>query len=56
MCPRSATLLAKVLFMFQHEELKFFWELGPKGKGRKELSGGAVVKGWREAVGRKAGW
>lgn len=56
MCPLSATLFAKDLFMFQHEELIFFWELGPKGKGRKKLSGGDVLMGWREAVGSKAGW
>lgn len=56
MCLLSATLLAKALYIFQHEELKFSWIWGPKGKGRKELSGEAVLKGRREAVRSKAGW
>lgn len=55
-CALSAPLPAKALSVFQQEELKFSWELGPVGRGGKELSRGAVLKGRREAVESKGGW
>lgn len=45
MCPLSATLLAKALFMFQHEELKFSWELGAYWEGKKGAEWGRYSEG-----------
>lgn len=56
-CALSVPLyLPRPASCFGKRSSNFLRSWGPMGGGRKELSGGAILKGRREAVGNKAGW